>query len=123
MSTIVCYCNHEESDHDKGFKYCNQPDCDCLEFDKRGRRRLEGVEWSDGAGNIWTEKWVMLILDRDTVAQRGPEIRAHGPVVGTEEQAKEMLQQAAASWGQRRRLGVARIIEPEIVQHEATITW
>ena len=128
MSTIVCYCNHEQENHmnhhrprQPNVHGCDVPGCECPEYKERARRRLEGPEWRDGAGEIWTEQWVMVMIE--VHAERGPDVRSHGPIVGSEETAKEMLQQAASSWGQGKRLGVARIFLPDIIQHEATITW
>ena len=128
MSTVVCYCNHEEEKHmdshmpGQASPYgCVIPGCECPEYRERARRRLDFGEWRDGAGDIQTEQWIMVIIE--VGAERGPDVRSHGHIVGTEESAKEMLKEAAGSWGQGKSLGVAQIFMPAIVQHEATITW
>ena len=83
---------------------------------------LKPGQWIDGAGKVQDEMWIVLIEKMSRVSNVQYWSQTQGNH-GTRESAEESLNYLAGSYGKSDRLSIARVFEPEIVHHEATVTW
>ena len=77
-------------------------------------------EWYDGAGDLQTEKWYLVLLDTNEEKQ---DLGSYSGPMGTREQAEALLLEVAQGWGRNKRLAVVQVFEPEIVEYKATVSW